>query len=56
MQVSDPISGFLLLSIYTLNPFLALAADLLAGFAAGADSEGGQSHSFVPRSSLRLQR
>lgn len=53
---SDPISSFLLLSIYTIYPFLALADNLLAGFAASADSgRGRQGHLFVPRSRLRLQ-
>lgn len=30
-DLSDPISGFLSLSIYTFSPFLAPAADLLQG-------------------------
>lgn len=46
---SDPISGFLSLSIYTISPFLALANNLPAGFAASADFEGGTKSFICPQ-------
>lgn len=55
-DLSDPISGFLLLSIYTFSPFLAPAADLLQGLLPVQVLRGGQSHLFIPRSGLRLQQ
>lgn len=51
----DPVSGFLLLSIYASSPFLAPAADLLQGLLPVQILRGGQSHSFIPRSRLRSQ-
>lgn len=53
---SDPISGFLLLSIYTFSPLLAPAADLLQGLLPVQVLRGGQSHLFTARSGLRLQQ
>lgn len=55
-DLSDPISGFLSLSIYTFSPFLAPAADLLQGLLPVQVLRRGQSHLFILRSRLRLQQ